>query len=273
MKIKNKLLLAILGIGILPLICATGVIGYSISDQVNDALYKQASEKLTAVREMRREQIHDYFTQLKTIVASMANNANTAAAVRDFANGFDVSAEPDAADLQSIQDYYRQDFLTQYKKLDLNIRDSDIISLVEKSDPATLFYQARYISKNPNPVGSKQLLDQAASKGKFASRYDRYHATYHPVFRKEQAEFGFYDLFLINNDGRVVYTVFKETDYAASLASGGLADSGLAKAWQAAMRPSVRASRSLMRLDDPAGFDLAMGALRCLWAGVYTGSQ
>jgi len=48
MKIKNKLLLVILGIGILPLICATGVIGYSISDQVNDALYKQASEKLTA---------------------------------------------------------------------------------------------------------------------------------------------------------------------------------------------------------------------------------
>lgn len=256
MKIKNKLLLAILGIGILPLICATGVIGYSISDQVNDALYKQSSEKLTAVREMRREQIHDYFTQLKTIVASMANNANTAAAVRDFANGFDLSAEPDAADLQSIQDYYRQDFLTQYKKLDLNIRDSDIISLVEKSDPATLFYQARYISKNPNPVGSKQLLDQAASKGKFASRYDRYHATYHPVFRKEQAEFGFYDLFLINNDGRVVYTVFKETDYAASLASGGLADSGLAKAWQAA----TRAAKGQVALTDFSAYKPSYGA-------------
>ena len=221
MKIKNKLLLVILGIGILPLICATGVIGYSITDQVNEALYKQASEKLTAVREMRREQIGDYFTQLKTIVASMANSGNTAAAVRDFSNGFDPSAEPDAADLQSIQSYYQQDFLTQYKKLDPAVRDSDIKGLVDKSDQSTLFYQARYISSNPNPVGSKQLLDQAASKGKFASRYDRYHATYHPAFRKEQAEFGFYDLFLINNDGRVVYTVFKETDYAASLTKGG----------------------------------------------------
>lgn len=56
---------------------------------------------------MRREQIHDYFTQLKTIVASMANSANTAAVARDFAIGFDVSSEPDTADLQSIQDYYR----------------------------------------------------------------------------------------------------------------------------------------------------------------------
>ena len=145
MKIKNKLLLAILGIGILPLIGAVSVISYSISEQINDALYKQASEKLTAVREMRREQINDYFTQLKTIVASMANSANTAAAVRDFSNGFDPSAEPDAADLQSIQSYYQQDFLTQYKKLDPAVRDSDIKGLVDKSDQSTLFYQALYL--------------------------------------------------------------------------------------------------------------------------------
>ncbi len=270
MKIKNKLLLAILGIGILPLIGAVSVISYSISEQINDALYKQASEKLTAVREMRREQIGDYFTQLKTIVASMANSGNTAAAVRDFSNGFDPSAEPDAADLQSIQSYYQQDFLTQYKKLDPAVRDSDIKGLVDKSDQSTLFYQARYISSNPNPVGSKQLLDQAASKGKFASRYDRYHATYHPAFRKEQAEFGFYDLFLINNDGRVVYTVFKETDYAASLTKGGLAGSGLAKAWQAA----TQVAKGQVALTDFAAYIPSYGAPAAFMsAPVFDGEQ
>lgn len=270
MKIKNKLLLAILGIGILPLIGAVSVISYSISEQINDALYKQASEKLTAVREMRREQIGDYFTQLKTIVASMANSGNTAAAVRDFSNGFDPSAEPDAADLQSIQSYYQQDFLTQYKKLDPAVRDSDIKGLVDKSDQSTLFYQARYISSNPNPVGSKQLLDQAASKGKFASRYDRYHATYHPAFRKEQAEFGFYDLFLINNDGRVVYTVFKETDYAVSLTKGGLAGSGLAKAWQAA----TQVAKGQVALTDFAAYVPSYGAPAAFMsAPVFDGEQ
>lgn len=56
-------------------------------------------------------------------------------------------------------------------------------------------------------------------------------------------------MFLINSDGRVVYTVFKETDYAASLTSGGLAGSGLAKAWQAASR----AGKEQVTLTDLLG--------------------
>lgn len=256
MKIKNKLLFAILGIGILPLICATGVISYSISGQVSDALYKQASEKLTAVREMRREQIQDYFSQLKSIVASLATGANTATAMRDFSNGFDLFAVPDDVDLQSIKNYYANDFFKQYKKLDQSVADSDIAAFIDKADNSTLFYQSRYISNNPNPVGSKQLLNQAASKSKFASRYDRYHAAYHPELRKAQEAFGFYDLFLINNDGRVVYTVFKETDYAASLSQGVLADSALAKAWKS----SMQASKGQVTLTDFTAYKPSYGA-------------
>lgn len=256
MKIKNKLLFAILGIGILPLMCATGVISYSISDQVSDALYKQASEKLTAVREMRREQIQEYFSQQKSIIASLATEVNTATAMRDFSNSFDVSATPDDADLQSIKGYYTNDFFKQYRKLDQHIADSDVTAFIDKADNSTLFYQSRYISNNPNPVGSKQLLNQAPNKSKFASRYDRYHAAYHPELRKAQEAFGFYDLFLINNDGRVVYTVFKETDYAASLTQGVLADSALANAWKAGMQ----ASKGQVNLTDFTAYKPSYGA-------------
>ena len=234
MKIKNKLLFAILGVGILPLICATGVISYSISGQVSDALYQQSSEKLTAVREVRKNQIIDYFEQLKTIVSSIADSANTATAMRDFSNGFDIYAEPDEVDGQAIKQFYQEQFGKNYRALDPKIADQKVNELYSGADQATLFYQARYIADNPNQLGSKQLLDQAASKTKFASRYDRYHATYHPEFRKQQEQFGFYDIFLINNEGRVVYTVFKEVDFATSLANGPLANSGLAKAWHAA---------------------------------------
>ena len=235
MRIKNKLLLAILGIGVLPLICAIGVISYTISDQVSAALFKQAAEKLTAVREMRREQIADYFKQLQTVVLSIADSSDTATATRDLVNGFEADAAPDDGELASIKQYYQQDFLPHYQQLDAAISSSAVSAYLDKADKAMLFYQARYISTNPNPLGAKQLLDQAASKGKFASRYDRYHATYHPVFRKKLQEFGFYDLFLINNDGRVVYTVFKEADFAAPLTSSALAVSALAKAWKAGL--------------------------------------
>lgn len=235
MRIKNKLLLAILGIGVLPLICATAVIGYTITDQVGGALTGQAAEKLTGVREARREQIVNYFTQLQTIVLHMADSADTATALRDLSNGFEQDVAPDDAELASLRKYYQQDFLQHYQQLNHNASSQAVAAYLDKTDKATQFYQARYIANNPNPVGAKQLLDQAASKGKFASRYDRYHASYHPVFRKMLGDFGFYDLFLINNDGRVIYTVFKETDYATSLTSSALVGSGLAKAWQAAL--------------------------------------
>jgi hypothetical protein len=41
MKIKTRILLAIIGIGVLPLISATGVISYSISERMDGALYDQ----------------------------------------------------------------------------------------------------------------------------------------------------------------------------------------------------------------------------------------
>ena len=57
MKIKTRILLAIIGIGVLPILGATAVISYSISERMNTALYDQVAAKLVAVREMKREVI------------------------------------------------------------------------------------------------------------------------------------------------------------------------------------------------------------------------
>lgn len=42
------------------------------------------------------------------------------------------------------------------------------------------------------------------------------------------AKFGYYDMFLINPQGQIVYTVFKETDFASDLQTGPYRDSNLA---------------------------------------------
>lgn len=233
MKIKTRILLAIIGIGVLPLISATGVISYSISERMNSALYDQVAAKLVAVREMKHEQLNSYFDNLKTITQSIAMNSHTITAMRDFANGFDLYAEPDEQEHQSIGDYYKETFTEHYRQFDPGVKPETITSYFSGLDKSALFYQSHYISQNTNPLGSKQLLNQAAKKGKFAARYDMYHATYHPDLRQIQQEFGFYDLFLVNNDGRVVYSVFKEPDFAMSLTDSQLKDSGLAKAWKA----------------------------------------
>lgn len=77
--------------------------------------------------------------------------------------------------------------------------------------------QAAYITDNPHKTGEKHLLDKADT----GSAYDTVHAKYHPWFRKLQQDQGYYDVFLFDTDGNLVYSVFKELDYATNFKQGG----------------------------------------------------
>jgi methyl-accepting chemotaxis protein len=50
---------------------------------------------------------------------------------------------------------------------------------------------------------------------------------------------GYYDAFLVDTAGRVVFTVAKESDLGQNIASGPLASSGIGRAWAGAMRGEV----------------------------------
>lgn len=94
--------------------------------------------------------------------------------------------------------------------------------------------QAAYIDNNPFPIGEKDRLDQAET----GEMYDQVHAVYHPWFRELQQSSSYYDVFLFNADGELVYSVFKELDYATGFAvpgSGPWAGSGLGNVFRAAM--------------------------------------
>jgi methyl-accepting chemotaxis protein len=95
------------------------------------------------------------------------------------------------------------------------------------ADPVAALHDL-YITSNPNPTGSKHLLDAAAD----GSEYSALHGRYHAFFRDLLERSGYYDIFLINPQGDIVYTVFKELDFATNLTSGEYADSGLAEAFR-----------------------------------------
>ena len=92
--------------------------------------------------------------------------------------------------------------------------------------PVAKVMQTRYIKDNPHPLGSKETMD-AASDG---THYSKLHAEFHPVIRQFLAEFGYYDIFFVNTDGDIVYSVFKELDYATNLQTGPYKDTGFGEA-------------------------------------------
>lgn len=90
--------------------------------------------------------------------------------------------------------------------------------------------QRAYIEDNPHPLGEKEKLDAAP----VTNAYNAAHADFHPWFRQFLYERGYYDIFLFNNDGDLIYSVFKELDYATNLESGKYKNSDLGNAFRAA---------------------------------------
>lgn len=83
--------------------------------------------------------------------------------------------------------------------------------------------QQAYITDNPNALGEKEKLDFAPND----NAYNKIHKKYHPRMRDFLYARGYYDIFLFNLNGDLIYTVFKELDYATNLASGKYNDTGL----------------------------------------------
>lgn len=96
--------------------------------------------------------------------------------------------------------------------------------------------QRLYITDNPHPEGDKHLLTAASS----GSDYDAAHNRFHPTFRNLMEDRGYYDVFLFDLEGNLIYSVFKELDYATNMNSGQWKDTDLANAFRAAMKLQAR---------------------------------
>ncbi|KIC13425.1 methyl-accepting chemotaxis protein, partial [Leisingera sp. ANG-Vp] len=100
-------------------------------------------------------------------------------------------------------------------------------------NPGQVLRQA-YIDDNPHPTGQKHLL----ARGKGDSPYHMHHESFHPAYKTLIESKGYYDAFLINLAGDIVYSVFKESDFGTNMMSGPFKDSGLAKVYRAALEGS-----------------------------------
>lgn len=88
-----------------------------------------------------------------------------------------------------------------------------------------------YITDNPNPAGQKNNL-MGADDG---STWSAMHKKHHPYLNEFLTEHNLYDIFIIDTDGNVIYTVFKELDFATNVKTGEWKDSGLGTIFNKAM--------------------------------------
>ena len=91
--------------------------------------------------------------------------------------------------------------------------------------------QKMYINDNPNPTGEKDKLYDAGGE----TAYNKAHVKFHPWFHLLQQSRGYYDVFLFNASGDLVYSVFKELDYATNVNYGEYRTTDLGNIFRAAL--------------------------------------
>ena len=231
LPIRHKLLVTLMLVALAAL-SGMGWIGYLSGEQ---SLRRAAFDQLTAVRAAKAQQIENYFADLREEVAILAQAQLVVACLRDLPSAvaeLEASTQHWSLPIElppSLDEYYENIF---FPKLDALSPRKRPIEFYKPNDGVSALLQQRYISDNPHPLGQKDLLDASLDD----SEYSWKHARCHPIFREARRRFGYYDLFLVDDEThRVVYSVFKETDFATRLDSGPYRESGLASAYRQAL--------------------------------------
>ena len=188
-------------------IAIIGFLGYSKGKK---SLEEANSNKLVSVRSARAMQIEDYFSTIRKQIKTFSENRMIVDAMRGFKPAFhnvikekSITKEQIKEYSKSVKKYYNEEYLSELHGNQDKDRQRGIDAYWTDED-AVIYLQYKYISANKHSKGNKHNLD-AAEDG---SQYAKLHKLYHPVVRSYLEEFGYYDIFLIDDKtGHIVYSV------------------------------------------------------------------
>ncbi|MBF4434338.1 methyl-accepting chemotaxis protein [Vibrio anguillarum] len=228
MKISTKIIAACTILCSVGVVISGGFVGWRASELSSQALYDRAANQLTSVREIKKSEITNYFKQIRLQIETLSSEVSTQEAMDSFTRSFFryPAHRITPQDMDALERYYRDQFGRTYRQENSGSQPNELGAFAQLSEQGKAL-QARYIGVNPNELGSKHHLDFDS----LGSSYDEAHRRYHASFRRFLEAFGYYDIFLVDLSGNVVYTVFKELDFATNLSTGAYQNSGLGHAF------------------------------------------
>ncbi|MCP5005250.1 MAG: hypothetical protein GY941_15140 [Planctomycetes bacterium] len=270
MSMGAKVIILFLVAGIIPF-AVMGILGYR---NASKSLQEQAFNQLVSVREIKKKQIEDYFSTIRKQAHTFSRDKMVVDAMTEFKAAFkDFRKENELTDTRleeygaSLKSYYTGDFTREYKNQNSG-RIPQAVRYLNQLDDDAIALQYTYIKDNNNKLGEKHKLDYADD----VSSYSKIHAKYHPIIRDYLEQFGYYDIFLVDPDsGDIVYSVYKELDFATSLKDGPYAGTNFGRVFRETNNSS---DPDYVKLEDfepyPPSYE---GAASFIATPIYDGSE
>ena len=263
LSIQSKLLTILLGVSL----GSTLLVSILTWERARANLRGTIEKSLTSIRASNANKVEVFFQGLQNHVSTLSEDRMVVEAMVEFNRDYDElnnKFTPPEWD-QAIGQYYQDNFFPRLTKA---ISGELSYENFEPESQAAKYLQYYYIAENANPVGEKDKLDRAGD----GSNYSKTHSEYHKIFQNLIQTYGYYDLFLIDyKTGDIVYSVYKETDYATSLDEGPYRQSGLADIVD---RVRENPERRTVQIVDFQTYRPSYGAPAAfLGAPIYNGSH
>lgn len=175
-KSRLKFTLLFVIIGLLPMVLVSLIATYSGTQDIKQKVYNQ----LTAINQIKKQAILDYFKERKSDLIVL----------RDTANTLSSQAFAKLANTQDLKKAQIQDYL--------------------KANNAQLHFLASQQSVKNHLIEINQAFDNPIRWGELLDQHDK-------DYNNLLALFGWYDFFLINLEGDIIYSVIRESDLGQNL--------------------------------------------------------
>ena len=238
MNLKTKLQIGSALLVAVPIIICSVILGYSASNDSLASLQSSSEAQLVSVRNITKGRIEDYLYNIDKQVKTFSKDKMIVDAMKDFSSAYNKYPEQSTISIKQargeLSSYYNNHFNAVYRERN-NQQSADTGSWLNTLSDTAVLLQHKLIQTNPNPLGEKHLLTELAD----SSDYAQAHKAYHPAIKYFLEEFEYYDVFLVDaKSGNIVYSVFKELDYATSLNSGTFSNTGIARVFKEAIKQS-----------------------------------
>ncbi len=233
-KIKTKLTVAFVLLAAIPLVISGIVMNVQVNSATLEALSEQVQNRLLTLREIKKSQIEEYLSDLRSKVKTYSVDPVTVSAIQSLSLGYSTDKRNALQDISEkraeLVKFYKTSFTETYNKRNATpYTDAD--NFVKQLSDSAVLQQFFFLALNQSPFGEKYNLRDPDNGLSYSSRHLGKHAQM--LSFKKQLDVD--DILLVNAKGDVVYSIQKNIEFATSLTNGPLKDSSLARAHQAAM--------------------------------------
>jgi len=234
MKMKSIKFKLISLMAISLLVIAVSIVTISLS-KASQALVQSNMALLDAVKESKKDHIIDFMASIKLLILSKSGDQATAETIWALEDTFIELEDIEGLSMDKVESsllsYYENEYLN---RVNYQMKDSPQRRSTKEYLPKSKsgkIAQFLYIADNPHKVGEKGKL---AINNNYETEYSKNHIEIHKGYTELLDNFGLYDIFLVNKEGDVVFSVAKENDYGTNLETGVYSDTGLGEAFRKA---------------------------------------